>query len=126
MLRRNSKTTDLRVELSKALQSGRMSDALELYQLIERQKPEEPRWSHRKADLLLRMGREADAVRSYERAVYLYAAKGFQERAVATARMLLSIDPSKGKVLERVDPMAGQTARRNYRPAGQHLRPPGL
>ena len=126
MLRRNSKTTDLGAELSKALQSGRLSDALELYQLIERQKPEEPRWSHRKADLLLRMGREADAVRSYERAVYLYAAKGFKARAVATARMLLSIDPSKGQVLARVDAEAAERLRRHPHPRGQHLRPPGL
>lgn len=103
MLRRNTKTTDLRTQLTKALQEGRGPDALALYELLEKQRPEEPRWSHRKADLLLRMGREADAVRAYERAVYLYSIKGFAARAAATAKIMVTIDPSKDEVLERLD-----------------------
>ena len=104
MLRRGSKTTDLRAQLTKALQGGRGADALALYELLEKQRPEEPRWSHRKADLLLRMGRSTDAVRAYERAVYLYSIKGFSARAAATAKVMLAIDPSKSDVLERLDP----------------------
>jgi tetratricopeptide (TPR) repeat protein len=113
MGRRDSKTIDLRAQLSKALEAGRMTEALEFYELIEKQKPDEPRWSHRKGDLLRRMGREADAVRAYERAVELYAARGFDARAVATAKVMLSIDPRRGEVLDKVDPEA---ARRFERP----------
>jgi len=35
-------------------------------------------------------------------AVDLYAAKGFNARAAATAKIMLAIDPSKSDVLERV------------------------
>jgi tetratricopeptide (TPR) repeat protein len=103
MLRRESKTTDLRSQLTKALHAGRVDDALSLYELIEIRKPNEPRWSHRKGDLLRRMGRKVDAVVAYERAVSLYAAQGFFERATATAKVMLAIDPSKGDVLARLD-----------------------
>ncbi len=104
MGRRNSKTMDLRAQLSQALEAGQMEQALELYELIEKQKPDKPRWSHRKGDLLRRMGRQADAVRAYERAIELYAARGFEARARATAKVMLAIDPNRGEVLEQVEP----------------------
>jgi hypothetical protein len=37
-----SKTIDLRDQLSKALQAGRFTQALDLYELIEKRKPDEP------------------------------------------------------------------------------------
>jgi tetratricopeptide (TPR) repeat protein len=95
-----SKTIDLRDQLSKALQAGRFTQALDLYELIEKRKPDEPRWAHRKGDLLRRMGREPDAVIAYERAVHLYSAKGFDARATATAKLVLTLDPNRGEVLE--------------------------
>lgn len=95
-----SKTTDLRAELSGALKADRFDQALDLYDLIEKRKPEEPRWAHRKGDLLRRMGRRADAAVAYERAVHLYSAQGFDARAIATARLILAIDPSKSAVLD--------------------------
>jgi tetratricopeptide (TPR) repeat protein len=119
MRRRESKTTDLYAELSRALETGRLSEALDLYELIEKRRPDEPRWSHRKGDLLRRMGRKADAVLAYERAVDLYAAKGFDARAAATAKVMLAIDPSKGEVLERVDPEATRRSDRQSRDATQ-------
>jgi tetratricopeptide (TPR) repeat protein len=103
MRRRNTITNDLRDELSKALRAGRFSDALALYELIEKRKPDEPRWPRRRADLLNRMGREDDAVAAYEQAIDLYAAKGFIERAIATAKVMLSIDPTKMAVLHRLE-----------------------
>ena len=126
MGRRDSKSIDLRAELSEALEAGQMNQALELYELIEKQKPDEPRWSHRKGDLLRRMGREADAVRAYERAVELYAARGFDARAAATAKVMLAIDPSRGEVLEPVDPEAARRFERPRRDAEQgQIRHPG-
>ena len=101
-----SKTIDLRDQLSKALQAGRFTQALDLYELNEKRKPDEPRWSHRKGDLLRRIGREADALRAYERAAHLYSARGFDARAAATAKLMLAIDLSKGDVLERVNRVA--------------------
>ena len=103
-----SKTIDLRDQLSKALQAGRFTQALDLYELIEKRKPDEPRWAHRKGDLLRRMGREPDAVIAYERAVHLYSAKGFDARATATAKLVLTLDPNKGEVLEWADSAAAR------------------
>ncbi len=114
MFRRPSKSTNLRAELSKALKSDRLHEALDLYELIEKRNADEPRWSHRKGDLLQRMGRKADAVVAYERAVDLYAKKGFVARAAAMAKVIVAIDPGKNEVLERVDP---QAARRLHREA---------
>jgi Flp pilus assembly protein TadD len=103
MLRRSSRTTDLRAKLNQALEASRLHEALDLYELIEREKPDEPRWPHRRGDVLQRMGRKADAVRAYERAVDLYATKGFMARAAAMAKLILAIDPTRGDVFERVN-----------------------
>jgi len=113
--RRQSTTLDLRAELSRALEHGRTTDALEIYELVEQRKPEEPRWPHRKGDLLYRMGRERDALRAYERATYLYSAMGFDARAAATARLMLEIEPGKGDVLERVNRVAERRLRKQRR-----------
>jgi CRP-like cAMP-binding protein len=115
MFRRPSKTTNLRTQLGNALKAERLNEALDIYELIEKQTPDEPRWSHRRGDLLQRMGRKADAVLAYERAVDLYAAKGFVARAAAMAKLILAIDPSKGEVLERVDPQAARRLHRQNR-----------
>lgn len=117
--RRDSTTVDLRAELSKALEHRRMSEALDIYELIEKRKPDEPRWSHRKGDLLLRIGREADALRAYERAAHLYSAQGFDARAIATAKLVLAIDPSEGAVLEQVNLVAERRLRRQRRVEAQ-------
>ena len=83
MFRRSRKPESLRSRLGRALKAERLDEALDLYETIEKQIPDEPRWAHRRGDLLQRMGRKADAVVAYERAVDLYAAKGFVARAVA-------------------------------------------
>jgi tetratricopeptide (TPR) repeat protein len=119
MRRTESKTIDLRAELSKALQAGRFTQALDLYELIEKRKPDEPRWAHRKGDLLRRMGRQPDALIAYERAVHLYSAKGFDARATATAKLVLALDPNKGEVLEWADSVAARRFEQQSRNAIQ-------
>lgn len=103
MRKRESKTLDLRAELGRVLQAGKLDHALELYELIEKRKPDEARWPHRRGDLLHRMGRRDEAVAAYERAVELHATKGFVERAAATARLMLAIDATRTDVLERLE-----------------------
>jgi len=115
MFRRPSKRIDLRTQLSEALKADRLHEALDIYELIEKQLKDEPRWSHRRGDLLQRLGRKADAVAAYERAVSLYAEKGFVARAAAMAKVILAIDPSKADVLERVDPEAARRLHRQSR-----------
>ena len=111
MRRRDSRTIDLREELNKALQAGRVEHALDLYRLIEKRKPTEPRWPHSRGDLLCRMGRQAEAVAAYERAIDLYVSQGFAARAMATAKVMLEIDPSKAPVLARLQAEAADGPR---------------
>jgi tetratricopeptide (TPR) repeat protein len=110
---------DLRAELSRALKAERFDQALDLYELIEKRKPDEPRWAHRKGDLLRRMRRNAEAVIAYERAVHLYSEKGFDARASATARLLVAIDASKRDVLDWADSQAARRCERQSRSAFQ-------
>jgi len=117
MRRNESKTTDLLSELSRALKAERFDQAIDVYELIEKRKPDEPRWAHRKGDLLRRIGRGAEAVIAYERAVHLYSEKGFDARASATARLLLAIDPSKREVLDWADSQAARRSERYSRNA---------
>ncbi len=114
---RESRTMDLRAELSRALKAERFEQALDLYELIEKRKPDEPRWAHRKGDLLRRMRRDVEAVIAYERAVHLYSEQGFDARASATARLLVAIDPSKRDVLDWVDSEAARRSERQSRNA---------
>jgi len=115
--KRDSKTTDLRALLGKALKAERFTEALDIYELMEQRKPNEPRWSHRKGDLLRRMGRDDDAVLAYEHAVHLYSAQGFDARAAATAKLVLAIDPTKGAVLDWADSEAARRFERQSRNA---------
>lgn len=124
--RRESTTIDLRAQLNRALEHGRIIEALELCVLVERRKPDEPRWSRRKADLLRRLGRDAEALRAYERAAHLYSARGFHARAAATAKLMLTIDASRVDVLERVTHEAESRWRGQPHPGGPpHARHPG-
>jgi len=115
MRRNESKTTDLLAELGSALKAERFDQAIDVYDLMEKRKPDDPRWPHRKGDLLRRIRRNAEAVIAYERAVHLYSEKGFDARASATARLLLAIDPSRREVLDWADSQAARRRERQSR-----------
>ena len=77
----------------------------------------EPRWPHRKGDLLKRLGRPEEAVEAYERAVDLYAHQGFVARAAAMAKVVLGIAPERVDVLERVNLDTARKLHRSTRSA---------
>jgi len=93
MRQRKTSVTDLHAQISVALRLGHVDEALDLYERIEKAKPNEPRWSHRKGELLHRIGRDRDAAVAYQRAVDLYAAKGFEARAQATEKLMHLLRP---------------------------------
>ena len=93
----------------------RFDEALKLYDELQRVDDEEPRWPHRKGDLLKRLNRKQEAVIAYERAVDLYADQGFVARAAAMAKVIMSIDKNRSDVLERVDPEAARKLHRSAR-----------
>ena len=109
----------VRDQLQRALERGRHSEALGLYEILEQIEPEEPRWPHRKGDLLKRLGRLDPAVESFIRAVDLYAQQGFVARAAAMAKVVVGIDPNRDDVLARVN---ADAARELHRSARTHIR----
>lgn len=88
--------------LQRALGRERLADALVHYEFLESLEPKEPRWPHRKGDLLKRLGRVEDALDAYERAAALYAQLGFVARAAAMAKVVVAIDPDRADVFDRV------------------------
>ena len=90
-------------------------EALLHYEALQGVERNEPRWPHRKGDLLKRLGREEEAIAAYERAVDLYAQQGFVARAAAMAKVVLAMAPDRVDVLERVDVGAARKLHRSAR-----------
>ncbi len=111
----SSRSRNLREKLQTALRKERLREALGHYETLELLEPNEPRWPHRKGDLLKRLGRPQPAVISYERAVVLYAQHGFVARAAAMAKVVIGIDPERRDILERVDSNAARQLHRSAR-----------
>lgn len=110
-----SRTAKLRDELQHALRKERFQAALDVYDQLSEAEPTEPRWPHRKGDLLRRLAEHASAVRAFEKAVDLYAAQGFVARAAALAKVILLLDPGRTEILARVDPEAARRLHREAR-----------
>lgn len=111
----SSRSRNLRERLHTALRKERLKEALGHYETLELLEPKEPRWPHRKGDLLKRLGRPQQAVIAYERAVGLYAQLGFVARAAAMAKVVIGIDPERRDVLERVEPSTARMLHRSAR-----------
>ena len=114
----SSRSRNLREKLHTALRKERLREALGHYETLELLEPTEPRWPHRKGDLLKRLGRPQQAVIAYERAVGLYAQLGFVARAAAMAKVVIGIDPDRRDVLERVTPNVARELHRSARGKG--------
>ncbi|HJK89237.1 MAG TPA: cyclic nucleotide-binding domain-containing protein [Polyangiaceae bacterium LLY-WYZ-15_(1-7)] len=113
----------LRSKLNDAIRKGKKAQALELYAALEEAEPTEPRWPHRRGDLLRRMDRDQGAIGCYMRAVRAYAELGFVARAAALAKLIVSIDPSRIDVLARDDPEAARRLHRAQRTSVAEARP---
>jgi len=105
-----------REKLDKALAANRDEEAIQLLVGLVSAEPTNARWPHKRGDLLRKVGRRDEAVAAYEQAVDAYAKAGFIARAVAMAKTVLSLDPSRTDVLMRVDPQAAQQLHRQARP----------
>src|SRR4051812_26576007 len=113
----------LREKLDKLLAANRNDEAVVLLAELVRAEPTNARWTHKRGDLLRRLGRNPEAVEAYTQAVDIYASAGFIARAVAMAKTVLSLDPTRVDVLSRVDPNAAQQLHRQARPGAVSVRP---
>jgi CRP-like cAMP-binding protein len=111
-----------RAKLDKALEANKNDDAIDLLAELIKHEPSNARWPHKRGDLLRKLGRNEEAVECYATAVGLYADQGFIGRAVAMAKTVVTLDPARIDILERVDPNAAQLLRAQTRPArpGRH------
>jgi len=98
----------LRKVLDEAVRKDKVEAAIKTYSELELHEPKSSRWPHKRGDLLRRVGRVAEAVGAYDRAVACYTAEGFVARAVAMAKTVIVLDPTRIDVLERVDPAAAR------------------
>jgi CRP-like cAMP-binding protein len=96
----------LRDRLEQALARDRSREALELLDTLEAEEPGKARWPHRRGDILRKLGDKPGALDAYTVAVRAYAAEGFVTRAVALAKLVVDLDPSRAAVLRDVDPRA--------------------
>jgi CRP-like cAMP-binding protein len=110
------KIRKIRKQLETALAKNNEAAAIELLAALEKEEPRVPRWPHKRGDLLRKAGRRPEAIQCYAAAVELYADTGFIARAIAMAKTILNMDPSRIDILERVDPDAARTLHRQQRP----------
>lgn len=106
----------LRKRLDRSLDNDDLVSAIEVLGMLQEADPRTPRWSHKRGDLLRKQNDVKEAVRCYATAVDQYADQGFIARAVAMARTILDLDPSRIDILERVDPEAARKLHRRLRP----------
>jgi CRP-like cAMP-binding protein len=107
--------------LIKALEDERSLEAIELLTELRRLEPENARWPHKQGELLRLLGHQAHAAKCFEKAVGLYAKQGFIARAVAMAKTVVELDPSRIGILERIDPHAAQMLRTQKKLSRQAL-----
>lgn len=89
--------------------------AIETAVELERLEPGEPRWSHKRGELLQRQGNKEAAVEAYSLAVEKYAGRGFLPRAIAMAKIVLDLDPTRTWVMESLDQSEARQRHRESR-----------
>jgi CRP-like cAMP-binding protein len=113
----------LRKQLETALAKRREDEAADVLGKLMEADPKVPRWPHKRGDLLRKLNNNKLAIECFAAAATLYAEQGFIARAVAMAKTILNLDPSRIDVLERVDPEAARKLHRLQRPNSVPVRP---
>ena len=79
-------------------QADRSRGAARVYKKICGLDRENPRWPRKQGDALRRLGRNRQAVQSYEQAIALHLGLSQQRHALALCHLVLNIDPDHGEV----------------------------
>lgn len=94
----------LRDAWERALEKGRHADAARALGELEALEPGEPLWSHRLGEAHRRLGKAKAAEDAFARAAEKYLERGFLPRAVAMAKLVASLNPSRTDLLARLAP----------------------
>lgn len=108
-------------ELEIALTNGKLPRALELSMELEKREPAESRWPQKTGDILRRLKKDREAAAAFERAARCWAAQGFLARAIAMAKTVIALDPSRASLVEELDPSVAQREHRKARPVASPM-----
>jgi CRP-like cAMP-binding protein len=97
----------LRDEAAKAVERGRLKQAIELYGELEQRQPADPQWPKRVGEVQRRAGDAAAAVAAFERAAERYVQAGFLVQAIAVCKLILQIAPEHKATIDRLGELAG-------------------
>lgn len=103
--------TDVRALKDQATQlalKGKFPAALEAWQKIVAATPADLAAHAKVAELLAKIGKKADAIRSYEDIARKYAEQGLFFKASATCRVILGLDPQHEKTQEMIASLFGR------------------
>jgi len=106
----------LRAQLESALAKRKDDDAIKLIHKLITAEPKAPRWPHKLGEMYQKKGRKVQAIEQFSVAAGLYADQGFIARAIAMAKTVFDLDPTRIDVLEKIDPEAASRLHRKQRP----------
>lgn len=122
-MRPTSKLGALKEELETTLAAGKLGRAVEIARELRRLEPEESRWAQKAGDILRRQHKPIEAAAELEVAARMWAKQGFMARAIAMAKTVISLDPTRQVLLSELDPAVAREEHRKARPAATN---PGL
>src|SRR5215468_2840359 len=91
----------LRAQWRRASEKDRPQDGLKALVQLERLESDEPLWSQRLGETYRRINQKEEAKEAFARAFERYLARGFLPRAIAMAKLVASLDPARGDLLEK-------------------------
>lgn len=108
--------SSMRSEAERAVERGKLSRAIELYQELERIEPTSAAWPKRLGETSRRAGDNHAAVAAFGRAAEKYVQSGFFVQAIAVYKVILQIDPEHSETLDKLAVLAAASSTRS--PAG--------
>jgi CRP-like cAMP-binding protein len=107
---RRERVRTLRDEALTLAREGHDERALSRFAELEKLEPDEPDWPRRAADCHRALGNSKAQVEALGRAAERYMSQDLVPKAIATCRMILSIDPRHTATQERLGALSGASA----------------
>src|SRR5688572_12092247 len=104
---RRDRVRTLRDEALALAREGHDEKALIRFAELEKLEPDEPDWPRRAADCHRALGHSKAQVEALGRAAERYMSQDLVPKAIATCRMILSIDPRHTATQERLGALSG-------------------
>jgi CRP-like cAMP-binding protein len=114
----------LKDEAARLSDKGKHAKAAELYARVADREPEDPQWSQRAGEAWKRAGNQNEALHHFVAAAEAYARHGFLLKAIAMAKLVLSIDPKHTRTHQMVASLYSKEASQSARPPPPLVPPP--